>query len=42
MRDQEHEIQLSLQTFNSFHLASQFAESRDHLLCNEKVGLERE
>lgn len=42
MSDQEHETQLSLQTFNSFHLASQFAESRDHLLCNEKVGLERE
>lgn len=32
----------SLQTFNSFHLASQFTESRDHLLCNEKVGWERE
>lgn len=32
----------SLQTSNSFHLASQFTESRDHLPCNEKVGWERE
>lgn len=31
-----------LHTLNSFHLSSQFAESRDHLLCNEKVGWERE
>lgn len=32
----------SLQTFNSFHLASQFTGSWDRLLCNEKVGWRRE
>lgn len=42
-REQQHGILLfTLQTFNSFHLASQFTGSRDHLLYNEKVGWRRE